>query len=84
MIASAPLAARAGHTSLSVIDAAGAIYVIGGQGLGPYYNDVWKSTDKGAHRTCARTRTSFLKRHRGMLVSLTDAQGGFEGIALRL
>jgi hypothetical protein len=47
---SAPWAGRSGHTS--VIDAAGAIYVIGGssgtyQNL-TYYHDVWASTDGGA------------------------------------
>jgi hypothetical protein len=44
----APWAARYGHTS--VVDAAGAIYVIGGSGTyrGPYYQDVWVSTDGGA------------------------------------
>ncbi len=44
----APWAGRGFHTS--VIDAAGAIYVIGGRGTGDntYYNDVWKSTDGGA------------------------------------
>jgi hypothetical protein len=42
---SAPWAARHAHTS--VIDAAGAIYVIGGQS-GTVYNDVWMSTDGGA------------------------------------
>jgi hypothetical protein len=35
-----------------VVDAAGAIYVIGGDGGGgsptPYYHDVWASTDGGA------------------------------------
>jgi hypothetical protein len=32
-----------------VIDAAGAIYVIGGWGVGTtYFNDVWVSTDGGA------------------------------------
>jgi hypothetical protein len=36
-----------------VIDAAGAIYVIGGEGnsysnFGTYFNDVWASTDGGA------------------------------------
>ncbi len=36
-------AARDGHTS--VVDAAGAIYVIGG---GTYFQDVWASTDGGA------------------------------------
>ncbi len=45
---SAPWAARAYHTT--VIDAAGAIYVIGGLGS-TYYNDVWVSTDGGADRT---------------------------------
>jgi hypothetical protein len=45
---SAPWAARAYHTS--VIDAAGAIYVIGGAdvGDGHYFADVWVSTDGGA------------------------------------
>ncbi len=43
----APWAARWGHTT--VIDAAGAIYVIGGNGRGGTdYNDVWASTDGGA------------------------------------
>ncbi len=44
----APWGVREGHTS--VIDAAGAIYVIGGDGdpPGTHYNDVWKSTDGGA------------------------------------
>jgi hypothetical protein len=46
---SAPWAARAGHTA--VIDAAGAIYVIGGLGLGTDFNDVWVSADGGADRT---------------------------------
>ncbi len=44
---SAPWAARTYHTS--VIDAAGAIYVIGGYGgEGTVYQDVWASTDGGA------------------------------------
>ncbi len=35
-----------------MIDAAGAIYVIGGKGGGTtYFNDVWASTDGGAGRT---------------------------------
>jgi hypothetical protein len=43
----APWAARQGHSS--VIDAAGAIYVIGGSGDGTvYFNDVLKSADGGA------------------------------------
>jgi hypothetical protein len=43
---------RLGHTS--VIDAAGAIYVIGGQDTdADYFNDVWVSTDGGADGTRA-------------------------------
>jgi hypothetical protein len=45
---SAPWVGRAYHTS--VIDAAGAIYVIGGFD-GTYLQDVWVSTDEGANRT---------------------------------
>ena len=36
-----------------MVDAAGAIYVIGGYGVGgtgTYFNDVWVSTDGGARR----------------------------------
>jgi hypothetical protein len=43
----APWAGRQGHTS--VVDAAGAIYVIGGAGNGIYYKDAW--TNGGADRT---------------------------------
>jgi hypothetical protein len=39
--------ARAGHTS--VIDATGAIYVLGGGGS-KYFNDVWRGTDGGEAR----------------------------------
>ncbi len=46
---SAQWAARTYHTS--VIDAAGAIYVIGGFDGFTYYRDVWVSTDGGADRT---------------------------------
>jgi hypothetical protein len=35
------------YSQTSVVDAAGAIYVIGGQGTSNY-NDVWASTDGGA------------------------------------
>jgi hypothetical protein len=47
---SAPWAGRYYHTT--VIDAAGAIYVIGGYGS-TRYQDVWASTDGGADRTRA-------------------------------
>ncbi len=43
--ASAPWAARGYHTT--VIDAAGAIYVIGGWDGRTELNDVWASTDGG-------------------------------------
>ncbi len=43
---SAPWAARSGHST--VIDAAGAIYVIGGSHYVTDFNDVWASTDGGA------------------------------------
>ncbi len=42
----APWAARYGHST--VIDAAGAIYVIGGRNRSTYFNDVLVSTDGGA------------------------------------
>jgi hypothetical protein len=52
VIASAPWAARGDHTSM--IDAAGAIYVIGGGGFtDTRYDDVWKSTDGGQDRAPA-------------------------------
>ncbi len=50
---SAPWAARSCHTS--VIDAAGAIYVIGGGIYGGTINqDVWASTNGGADGTESR------------------------------
>jgi hypothetical protein len=49
---SAPWDGRRGHTS--VIDAAGAIYVIGGSSLSTYYRDVWASTDGGARAGLGR------------------------------
>ncbi len=45
-------AARQAHAS--VIDAAGAIYVIGGGYGGAYYQDVWVSTDGGARPDSVR------------------------------
>ncbi len=46
---STPWAARSSHTT--VIDAAGAIYVIGGRDGTTRYRDVWVSADGGEHRT---------------------------------
>ncbi len=45
VVASAPWAARLGHTS--VVDAAGAIYVLGGEGRS-VLDDVWASATEGA------------------------------------
>ncbi len=56
---SAPWAARYFHTS--VVDAAGAIYVIGGVGS-TSYQDVWASTDGGAHRSQQGHSTGHLLR----------------------
>jgi hypothetical protein len=50
----APWKARSGHTS--VIDATGAIYVIGGTAKGEFFNDLWVSTDRGADRTWGYSR----------------------------
>ena len=57
VIASAPWGGRAGPTT--AIDAAGAIYVLGGRSGDSFYNltyydDVWVSSDGGADRTRAR------------------------------
>jgi hypothetical protein len=66
VIARAPWAARVAHTS--VVDAAGAIYVIGGtKGGSILYQDVWISTDKGAEpdscgsQGCSAALTGVLK-----------------------
>ncbi len=45
MLASAPWAAR--HDPTSVLDAAGAVYILGGFYSGTFFNDVWASTDGG-------------------------------------
>jgi hypothetical protein len=50
VVADAPWAEREGHTS--VVDAADAIYVIGGHARNAVnYHDVWVSTNKGASRS---------------------------------
>ncbi len=66
--AKAPWAARYCHTA--VIDAAGAIYVIGGaDGNGILQTDVWVSADKGADRT-----QGLLKGYLGVLNVCSRAQ----------
>ncbi len=66
----APWAARSYHTT--VIDAAGTMYLIGGDGCARndggtgFCNDVWQSPDKGASRTRGGTpggTTAILKGH---------------------
>jgi hypothetical protein len=77
VIASAPWAARWFHTS--VIDPAGAIYVIGGGGWGDYmYNDVWASTDGGDDRSSRGT----IEVVRGSPGVLTGTRGVFRGTEL--
>jgi hypothetical protein len=59
VIANAPWPARHAHTT--VIDAAGAIYVIGGSGSTGPLNDMWVSTDGGADRSCMDTQRGYLR-----------------------
>ena len=61
----APWAARCMHTT--VIDAAGTMYLIGGQSYTGYLNDVWSSANKGVNRTQRGTQGS---THKGTLVIL--------------
>ena len=81
MIASAPWDARTYHTT--VIDAAGAIYVIGGFNGRTHYKDVWVSTDGGAYRTrgvldgCLRVLEGLL---RGYLWGTQRYSRGIEGV----
>ncbi len=64
---------RAGHTS--VVDAAGAIYVIGGGDIGNL-NDVWASTNGGAQPDSPGGRV-VLGGHSGVLGSTTGVLGGY-------
>ena len=73
-ILKAEWAARRGHTS--VVDAAGAIYVLGGLGItgitAYYYQDVWASTDGGARGPTASGG--------GTPVGTTGVLGGTTGV----
>jgi hypothetical protein len=71
VIASAPWAARGYHTT--VIDAAGAIYVIGGLVGYTLYKDVWVSTDGGA-------RPDSRRACRGVLGGSSGYSRGTEGV----
>ncbi len=64
-------AARNGHTS--VIDATGALYVIGGVGFGgTYLNDVWVSTDGGARPHSRGDGRWVLEGYRGTTGGTTE------------
>ena len=79
---SAPWAARAGHTS--AIDAAGAIYVIGGGSYGVFYNDVWVTTDGGADRIRGRVFEGYLRVLKGTRVLRKGSQGYLSGAQVTL
>ena len=66
VIASVPWAARGDHTS--VIDAAGAIYVIGGVGgfTLSTYKDVWVSTDGGLRPDSVRVLKGVILAYSGV------------------
>ncbi len=80
VISSAPWAARAGHTS--VIDAAGAIYVIGGFSYAnTYFNDVWVSTDGGARPDSVKGGGGGLRAHQGGTKGTIGVLHGSRGTA---
>jgi hypothetical protein len=72
---------RAGHTS--VVDAAGAIYVIGGYGGYPLiFQDVWASTDGGDDWTRAGDGLGALGGYSGVAGVLKGTKGVLSGTAL--
>jgi hypothetical protein len=76
--ASAQWAGRSSHTS--VIDAAGAIYVIGGYN-GGHLQDVWVSTDGGADRDSVKGWSGSAPGgySRGVLAGTIGYHGGTKG-----
>jgi hypothetical protein len=90
VIASAPWAVRRSHTS--VVDAAGAIYVLGGciyeGSTNTFYNDVWASTDGGARPDSRRVGTQMGTQRvlngysPGTHGLLTAAEGYSQGVRL--
>ena len=68
----APWAGREGHST--VIDAAGAIYVIGGYNGTTVFNDVWASTDGGA-----RPDSCALVTRDGLFGGIWGVLGGNDG-----
>ena len=75
LTSSAPWAVRNGHTT--VVGAASAIYVIGGYNGNIYLNDVWVSTDGGAHQT--RQCWGILWDTRGYSGVLAESSGVLRG-----
>jgi hypothetical protein len=66
-----------------MVDAAGAIYVIGGRGGGgdTYYQDVWVSTDGGVDRfSLARGGWGVERRYSGVLQGYYRVLQGYEGV----
>ncbi len=81
MIAKAPWGGRWFHTS--VVDAAGAIYVIGGSsGSFTTFNDVWVSTDGGARPDCASGWSWRVRQggNTGVLQGTMVQHGGTAGV----
>jgi hypothetical protein len=86
---SAQWAGRAYHST--VVDAAGAIYVIGGWN-GTNYNDVWVSNDGGADRTrgagvlegYVRVLEGYLWVLEGLLMGYSMVLTGYSGVAARV
>jgi hypothetical protein len=77
---SAPLKGRIGYTT--VIDAAGAIYIIGGGTWDGsiYYQDAWASTDGGARTGLARGCRGDLVGTSGVLPDTTGLLWGTQGV----
>ncbi len=78
--ANAPWPARTAHTA--VVDAAGAIYVIGGSDAATHYKDVWASTDGGARAglgdTCGLPKGARMRHSRGTQ-GYSRADSGYSG-----
>ncbi len=67
-----------------MIDAAGAIYVIGGQGAGvsTFYADVWVSTDGGAVRGRTRSKGGGRRVLDGYLQGYSRVLRGTKGVLI--
>jgi hypothetical protein len=77
VIANAPWDARTGHTT--VINATGAIYVIGGFGDTGNFRRVWVSTDGGADRFRG-VLDGYVRVHEGLLRGYSKVLKGTLGV----